>query len=120
MFEAFDFEQAHAMYAETQVAYFLALSHAVWQHASIGQLSHIPQLLKEQVCHEFSRFSNQKRKFTIEFGLSDEEHISDPSVYFPFPFSYLTFISGETHHRIRGSVSFRVSPGGSASPTVPP
>ena len=52
MFEMFDFETSHEMFAETPPAYFLALSHAVWQHASIGQLSHIPQLLKDQVCTE--------------------------------------------------------------------
>ena len=49
MFEMFDFETQQEMFAETPPAYFLALAHAVWQHASIGQLSHIPQLLKDQV-----------------------------------------------------------------------
>lgn len=52
MFEIFDFETAHEMFTETPPAYFLAMAHAVWQHASIGQLSHIPQLLKEQVPSE--------------------------------------------------------------------
>ena len=45
----FDLETAQELYAETPPAYFLALAHSVWQHASIGQLSHIPQLLKDQV-----------------------------------------------------------------------
>ena len=49
MFEMFDLETAQELYAETPPAYFLALAHSVWQHASIGQLSHIPQLLKDQV-----------------------------------------------------------------------
>ena len=41
-FQMLNFGSAHSVLGDTPAAYLLAQCHAVWQHASIGQLSHLP------------------------------------------------------------------------------
>lgn len=41
-FQAFNFTCNHQVVGEMYYSYVLALCHAVWQHASIGQLSMLP------------------------------------------------------------------------------
>ena len=41
-FKVFNFASSYSVFGEVQCGYVLALCHAVWQHASIGQLSIIP------------------------------------------------------------------------------
>ena len=38
-----DFSANVAMHSETNADYVLAVTHALWHHASIGQLSQVPQ-----------------------------------------------------------------------------
>jgi len=38
-----DFSTNVAMHSETNADYVLAVTHALWHHASIGQLSQVPQ-----------------------------------------------------------------------------
>jgi len=40
-FQLFDFSTCHQVIGEVRCSYVLALCHAVWVHASIGQLSTI-------------------------------------------------------------------------------
>ena len=42
-FNLFNFGQNHQVVGEQHCSYVLSLCHAVWQHASIGQLSVLPQ-----------------------------------------------------------------------------
>lgn len=42
-FQLLDFTACHQSYSEMCCSYVLALSHAVWHHSSIGQLSLIPK-----------------------------------------------------------------------------
>lgn len=39
----FEFSTNVAMHSETGADYVLAITHAFWHHASIGQLSQVPQ-----------------------------------------------------------------------------
>ncbi|XP_013404828.1 mediator of RNA polymerase II transcription subunit 23 [Lingula anatina] len=48
-FEIFNFSTSHAVFGEVQCSYVLALCHALWHHASIGQISILPQFIKEQL-----------------------------------------------------------------------
>ncbi|XP_066272187.1 mediator of RNA polymerase II transcription subunit 23-like [Branchiostoma lanceolatum] len=48
-FTAFDFCGSQGSYNEVQCSYVLALTHAVWHHSSIGQLTVLPQFLKDQL-----------------------------------------------------------------------
>ncbi len=41
-FQMFNFASSHQVVGEQHCSYVLALCHAVWQHASIGQLSILP------------------------------------------------------------------------------
>lgn len=41
-FQMFNFTASHQVVGEQHCSYVLALCHAVWQHASIGQLSVLP------------------------------------------------------------------------------
>ncbi|EDO32385.1 predicted protein, partial [Nematostella vectensis] len=45
----FDFETNVAMHSETHADYVMALTHALWHHASIGQLTLVPQLLRSRI-----------------------------------------------------------------------
>jgi len=40
-FQMFNFNASHQVLGEVSYSYVLALCHAVWEHASIGQLSQI-------------------------------------------------------------------------------
>nr|KAG5705861.1 hypothetical protein BaRGS_030751 [Batillaria attramentaria] len=42
-YHLYGFSTCHAMLAETDTSHVLGLCHAVWHHAGIGQLSHLPQ-----------------------------------------------------------------------------
>lgn len=44
-FQMFNFGGGHQVMGELQCGYVLALCHAVWVHASIGQLSTLTQLV---------------------------------------------------------------------------
>ncbi|PWA27858.1 hypothetical protein CCH79_00000095 [Gambusia affinis] len=46
-FALLDFTACHQSYSEMNCSYVLALTHAVWHHSSIGQLSLIPKFLSE-------------------------------------------------------------------------
>ncbi|KAK3090128.1 hypothetical protein FSP39_009382 [Pinctada imbricata] len=46
-FQLFNFTESMTVLAEQNCTYLLALSHAVWHHAGIGQLSQLPQFLRE-------------------------------------------------------------------------
>ncbi|PVD23184.1 hypothetical protein C0Q70_16447 [Pomacea canaliculata] len=48
-FQLFGFNTCHSMLAETDISHVLGLCHAVWHHAGIGQLSHLPQFVREQL-----------------------------------------------------------------------
>ena len=45
IFKLLNFSAAHSVMSEQPCAYVLALTHAVWQHASIGQLSLVPRFV---------------------------------------------------------------------------
>ncbi|XP_020892514.2 mediator of RNA polymerase II transcription subunit 23 [Exaiptasia diaphana] len=45
----FDFKVNMAMHSETHADYVLALTHAVWHHASIGQLTFMPHFIRTRV-----------------------------------------------------------------------
>lgn len=44
-----DFSTNVAMHSETNADYILAITHALWHHASIGQLSQVPEFVRERV-----------------------------------------------------------------------
>lgn len=44
-----DFSANVAMHSETNADYVLAVTHALWHHASIGQLSQVPQFIRDRV-----------------------------------------------------------------------
>ncbi|XP_046366598.1 mediator of RNA polymerase II transcription subunit 23-like isoform X3 [Haliotis rufescens] len=48
-FQMFNFHSSHIVFAEQQCSYLLGLCHAIWHHAGIGQLSQLPQFLKERL-----------------------------------------------------------------------
>ena len=48
-YHRFDFQACQNMYSESQCSYLVALSHAIWHHAGIGQLSVLPQFVREKV-----------------------------------------------------------------------
>ena len=48
-YHKFDFQSCQNTYSESQCSYLVALSHAVWHHAGIGQLSVLPQFIREKV-----------------------------------------------------------------------
>ncbi|PIK49217.1 putative mediator of RNA polymerase II transcription subunit 23 [Apostichopus japonicus] len=49
IFSSYDFVASYTCQAETMPAYLMAITHAVWHHSNIGQLTLIPRFLKEQV-----------------------------------------------------------------------
>lgn len=48
-YNRFDFQACQNMYSESQCSYLVALSHAIWHHAGIGQLSVLPTFIRERV-----------------------------------------------------------------------
>lgn len=48
-FQMFNFNASHQVLGEVTYSYVLALCHAVWEHASIGQLSQITAFMKESL-----------------------------------------------------------------------
>lgn len=46
-FQLFNFSGSQSVFAEQHCSYVLALTHAIWHHAGIGQLSQLPQFLRE-------------------------------------------------------------------------
>ncbi|WAR24242.1 MED23-like protein [Mya arenaria] len=48
-FEMFDFMSCQSMFVENTCSYLVAVAHSVWHHAGIGQLSVLPQFVKEKV-----------------------------------------------------------------------
>ena len=48
-FDVMDFKGSHASMADVQIGYMIALTHAVWHHASVGQVNLLPAFLKERV-----------------------------------------------------------------------
>ncbi|KAL8625637.1 hypothetical protein ACOMHN_043912 [Nucella lapillus] len=48
-FRMFGFSTCHSMLALTDTSQLLGLCHGVWHHAGIGQLSHLPQFVREQL-----------------------------------------------------------------------
>ena len=49
IFRLLDFTNQHSSLSEQQIGYLIALAHSLFQHASIGQLSVLPQFLQERV-----------------------------------------------------------------------
>lgn len=45
IFSSYDFVASYTCQAETMPAYLMAITHAVWHHSNIGQLTLIPRLL---------------------------------------------------------------------------
>ena len=50
-FQMFNFTTSHQVVGEQHCSYVLALCHAVWQHASIGQLSVLPGWVLDFLCN---------------------------------------------------------------------
>ena len=48
-FQMMDFTGTHCNMTEVQLGYLIALTHAVWHHASVGQVSLLTNFLKERV-----------------------------------------------------------------------
>lgn len=48
-FDVMDFEGSHSTMADVQIGYMIALTHAVWHHASVGQVNLLPAFLKDRV-----------------------------------------------------------------------
>ena len=48
-FDLMDFTNSHTSMNEMQCSYLIALTHAVWHHASVGQISLMPNFLKDKV-----------------------------------------------------------------------
>lgn len=47
--EMFDFMSCQNMFVESTCSYLVAVAHSVWHHAGIGQLSMMPQFVKEKL-----------------------------------------------------------------------
>lgn len=43
MFAEFSFASAHPLFTEGESAYVIAITHAIWHHSNIGQLTPLPQ-----------------------------------------------------------------------------
>ena len=48
-FELMDFTNTHISMKEMQFSYLIALTHSVWHHATVGQISLMPQFLKDKI-----------------------------------------------------------------------
>lgn len=48
-FDVMDFKGSHSSMSDVQIGYMIALTHAVWHHASVGQVNLLPAFLKERV-----------------------------------------------------------------------
>ena len=48
-FKVMDFKGSHSRMNEVQIGYMIGLTHAVWHHASVGQVSLLTTFLKERV-----------------------------------------------------------------------
>ncbi|XP_054154034.1 mediator of RNA polymerase II transcription subunit 23-like [Oppia nitens] len=48
-FDLMDFQNSHQEMNEMQCSYLIALTHAVWHNANVGQISLMPQFLKDRV-----------------------------------------------------------------------
>jgi mediator of RNA polymerase II transcription subunit 23 len=48
-FKVMDFKGSHSSMSDVQIGYMIALTHAVWHHASVGQVSLLTSFLKERV-----------------------------------------------------------------------
>ena len=60
-FQMFNFTTSHQVVGEQHCSYVLALCHAVWQHASIGQLSVLPGwALEFHLCPSYAACNYQK------------------------------------------------------------
>ncbi|XP_033644723.1 mediator of RNA polymerase II transcription subunit 23-like [Asterias rubens] len=49
IFAVFDFRGTHSSHTEMMCAYVLAMTHAVWHHSNIGQLTPLQQFIRDQV-----------------------------------------------------------------------
>ncbi|CAN8025150.1 unnamed protein product [Ixodes persulcatus] len=83
IFQLLSFSSNHSSITEVQCCYLMALVHAVWYHASIGQISQIPQIMRERfkpvvkteeqflfLCHLvapfFQRMSTERTRFIMD------------------------------------------------------
>ncbi|KAH6922410.1 hypothetical protein HPB50_013523 [Hyalomma asiaticum] len=48
IFQLLSFASNHSSITEVQCCYLMALVHAVWYHASVGQISQIPQIMRDR------------------------------------------------------------------------
>ncbi|KAL1420487.1 hypothetical protein MTO96_024305 [Rhipicephalus appendiculatus] len=48
IFQLLSFSSNHSSITEVQCCYLMALVHAVWYHASVGQISQIPQIMRDR------------------------------------------------------------------------
>ncbi|CAN7945661.1 unnamed protein product, partial [Ixodes pacificus] len=86
IFQLLSFSSNHSSITEVQCCYLMALVHAVWYHASIGQISQIPQIMRERfkpvvkteeqflfLCHLvapfFQRMSTERTRFIMDVSL---------------------------------------------------
>lgn len=49
LFQIMNFDGCHNNLTEVQLSYLIGLTHAVWHHASVGQVSLLPNFLKDRV-----------------------------------------------------------------------
>ena len=64
-FQMFNFATSHKVVGEQHCSYVLALCHAVWQHASIGQLSVLPGWVLDFLCVHYTGISWTKYHFAV-------------------------------------------------------
>lgn len=48
-FQLFNFAATHDLLLENKFSYTLALAHSMWHHAGVGQISTVPQFVKEKI-----------------------------------------------------------------------
>ena len=48
-FQMFNFDTTHNCLLENKYSYMLALAHSIWHHAGVGQITTMPQFIKEKL-----------------------------------------------------------------------
>nr|XP_037271337.1 mediator of RNA polymerase II transcription subunit 23-like [Rhipicephalus microplus] len=86
IFQLLSFTSNHNSITEVQCCYLMALVHAVWYHASVGQISQIPQIMRDRfkpvvkteeqflfLCHLvapfFQRMGNERSRIVMDITM---------------------------------------------------
>ncbi|KAH0534921.1 mediator of RNA polymerase II transcription subunit 23 [Cotesia glomerata] len=86
-FQIFNFDNTHNCLMENKYSYMLAIAHSIWHHAGVGQITSMPQLIKEKLqpvvtseeqlifaCHligpTLARFNVERPRCIVELSVS--------------------------------------------------